>query len=90
MKMHFSNNETVADFSYRKRKYEIDLLLDSMGKGYASYDILDVTEDEKGECVANLYLEQTVKDQYMPSYLIKLAKQEIDKVESGHGKAEEE
>ena len=43
-----SLNKNVADFKYKKRKYEIDLLLDTLGSGFATYDIFDVTDDKKG------------------------------------------
>ena len=49
-------NKTVAKFTYKKRKYEVDMLLDSKwasGAGNDGYvfDIFDVTEGKKGESV---------------------------------------
>lgn len=68
-------NKNVADFEYKGRKYEIDLLLDSMTNGYATYDIFDVTRSKIGTPVAFLDLEQQSEDDYMPSELIKKAKE---------------
>ena len=49
-------NKTVAKFTYKKRKYEVDILLDSKrhdmeGNLKYAFDIFDVTEDKRGECV---------------------------------------
>ena len=71
-----SLNKIVADFEHKGRKYEIDLLLDSMGGGYATYDIFDVTEDNEGKIVGQLSLEQQEEDEYMPSELIAMALEE--------------
>jgi len=74
-------NKTVADFKYKGRKYEVDLLLDSMCNGYTTYDIFDVTEDIDGKVygVGHFELCQQNEDDYMPSELIEMAKDEIDK-----------
>ncbi len=72
-----SLNKNVADFEHNGRKYEIDLLLDSMFNGFATYDIFDVTEDKKGTTVAQLHLAQQGVDDYMPSELIEFAKKEL-------------
>ena len=76
--MEKSLNKTVADFTYKNRKYEIDLLLDSMKGGYATYDIFDVTDDKIGDIVGQLHLEQQEEDDYMSSELIELAIEEIN------------
>ncbi len=68
-------NKNVADFSYKGRKYEIDLLLDSISNGFSTYDIFDVTKDKKGDCVGHLYLYDY---SYMPSELIELAIEELE------------
>ena len=73
-----SFNKNVADFEYKGRKYEIDLLLDSMNNGYATYDIFDVTNDEKEDFVAQLHIELQEEDDYTASDLIEMAKQEME------------
>ncbi len=70
-------NKNVADFEHNGRKYAVDLLLDSICNGYASYDIFDVTEDKLGKLVGQLYLEQQEESDYTPSDLIKLAIKEM-------------
>jgi len=70
-----SLNKNVADFTYKGRNYEIDLLLDSIIHGFASYDVFDVTEDKQGALVVQLFLDNS---DYMPSELITLAKEEIE------------
>ena len=74
-----SLNKTVADFEHSGRKYEIDLLLDSISNGYATYDIFDITNDKIGDFVGQLHLEQQEESDYMPSDLIKLAIKELTK-----------
>ena len=74
-----SSNKNVADFEYKGHKYEIDLLLDSMVNGFATYDIFEVTYGVDGEFVAQLHLGQQEEDDYMPSELIAMAKEELDK-----------
>lgn len=72
-------NKNVADFKYKKRKYEIDLLLDSICNGYATYDIFDITNNKKGEIVGQFEVCQQEEDDYMLSDLIEEAKRVIDK-----------
>ena len=72
-----SLNKNVADFGYKGHKYEIDLLLDSINNGYATYDIFDVTNDKKGDCIAQFELCQQEENDYMPSELIEKAKKEL-------------
>ena len=67
-------NKQVADFKYKNRKYEIDLLLDSIKNGFVSYDVFDVTNDKKGKCVCQLYFEE---GEYLSSELIEMAKTEL-------------
>ena len=71
-------NKNVADFEYKGRKYEIDLLPNGF-EGYATYDIFEMTGDKTEEFVAQLYLEQQEENDYMPSELIAMAKEELDK-----------
>jgi len=72
-------NKNVADFEYRGRKYEVDLLLDTLKDGFACYDIFEMAGDKTEEFVAQLYLEQQEENDYMPSELIAMAKEELDK-----------
>jgi len=58
-----SLNENRADFKYKGRKYEVDLLLDSMWNGFATYDIFDVTGGGE-ECVGKLEVELSDKEDY--------------------------
>lgn len=71
-------NKTVADFEYKNRRYEIDLLLDSVDGFFATYDIFDITDDKNGDSIGFLELEQAEEDDYILSELIELAKDEID------------
>lgn len=68
-------NKKVASFKYNNRKYEVDLLLDSIGSGCQSYDIFDMTDSQR--CVANFTLEQS---SYDSSTIITIAKEEIDEI----------
>ena len=76
-----SFNKNVADFEYKGRKYEIDLLLDSMGNGFATYDVFEVTNGTNGEYITWFELEYQEENDYMQSELIEMAKEEIDKEE---------
>ncbi len=67
-------NKNVADFEYKGRKYEIDLLLDSRYEGFITYDIFDVTDNKKGEIAGHLELDDNL---YMASELIDLAIEEL-------------
>ena len=67
-------NKNVADFEYKGRKYEIDLLLDSRYEGFITYDIFDVTDNKKGEIAGHLELDDNL---YMTSELIDLAIEEL-------------
>ena len=67
-------NKNVADFEFNGRKFEIDLLTDSISNGYQTYDVFDTTNDKKGECVAQFSLDE---GDYMPSELIEKAKNEL-------------
>jgi len=79
MKQEKSLNICKADFTHKGRKYEIDLLLDSMRDGFATYDIFDVTDKKGkyGDIIGQLYLEQQEEDDYMSSDLIEKAKEII-------------
>ena len=68
-------NKTVADFEFSGRKFEIDLLLDSISNGYQSYDIFETTTDKKWEVVGQFTLDE---GEYMPSELIEKAKSELN------------
>jgi len=48
-------NKLVVEFKHKKRKYEIDKLLDSNDDNFGKYDIFDVTnkEDYVGYISAN-------------------------------------
>jgi len=74
-----SLNICKADFKHKGRKYEIDLLLDSMRDGFATYDIFDVTDNKGkyGDMIGQLHLEQQEEDDYMSSDLIEKAKEII-------------
>jgi len=50
-----SMNKLVVEFKHKKRKYEIDKLLDSNDDNFGKYDIFDVTnkEDYVGYISAN-------------------------------------
>lgn len=72
-----SLNKNVADFEYKGRKYEVDLLLDTLKSGYACYDIFDVTDDKKGEIEGQFTLYQQEENDYMPSDIIREAKKEL-------------
>ena len=72
-------NKNVADFEYRGRKYEVDLLLDTLKDGFACYDIFDITDNPKGEIKGQLTLHQQEENDYMPSDIIREAKEEIDR-----------
>ena len=74
-----SLNKNVADFEYKGRKYEVDLLLDSMRDGFATYDIFDVTDSEKGEIEGQFTLNQQEENDYMSSDIIREAKEELER-----------
>jgi len=76
-----SLNICKAEFTHKGRKYEIDLLLDSMGGGFAAYDIFDVTDKKgkNGNKVGQFYVEQHEEDEYLPSQLIEEAKVSYEK-----------
>ena len=73
-------NKNVAGFFYKNKKYEIDLLLDSINNGYATYDVFDVTHDSMGEHICPLYLEFQDENDYTSTELIEIAKKEINNV----------
>jgi len=70
-------NKNVADFRYMGRKYEVDLLLDSIKNGYATYDIFDVTYDKRGELSGNFTLYQQEESGYTASEIIREAIKEL-------------
>jgi len=72
-----SDNKNVADFKYKSRKYEVDLLLDSMWNGFASYDVFDVT-NKKEICVGSFIVEQSEEDDYMLSEIKDMTIREIE------------
>jgi len=68
-----SMNKKVAKFQFKKRKYEVDLLLDASDfSHYREFDIFDVT-DGKNDCVAHLSLPANSEMRNIP----KLAKEEL-------------
>lgn len=75
-----SDNKNVADFEYKGRKYEVDLLLDSMWNGFANYDVFDVT-NEKAKCVGSFIVEQAEEDDFCSSDIKDMAIREIENEE---------
>lgn len=69
-------NKKVAGFHYNNRKYEVDLLLDSINNGFQSYDIFDVTDEETS--VAQFELKE---GDYMTSEIIRHAKLCLDNLD---------
>jgi len=65
-----SMNETVAKFQFKKRKYEVDFLLDATG---LEFDIFDVTDNKRGELAGHISMPRN----YSHKQLIEEAKEEI-------------
>lgn len=73
-------NQKVAEFEYKGRKYEVDLLLDSGGPGMDgfTYDIFDVT-DGNAVSVGNIQMDDF--EYLMPYDVVKNAMFELDRLD---------